>query len=115
MGNELSQLEEEQFYKTEFEESLDSPKVNEYVNAGTTVPNCQPKHTREEQEKKNEGDEVKQKYRRSASSRSDGSEKRRSNSDQNSKPSYIQMAKMGYQELVNAIIRPPRAEYKVCT
>ena len=26
---------------------------------------------------------------------------------------YIQMAKMGYQELVNAIIRPPRAEYKV--
>jgi hypothetical protein len=30
------------------------------------------------------------------------------------KMSYIQMAKMGYQELVNAIIRPPRAEYKVC-
>jgi hypothetical protein len=30
------------------------------------------------------------------------------------KMSYIQMAKMGYQELVNAIIRPPRADYKVC-
>ena len=29
------------------------------------------------------------------------------------KMSYIQMAKMGYQELVNAIIRPPRADYKV--
>jgi hypothetical protein len=28
--------------------------------------------------------------------------------------SYIQMAKLGYQELVNAIIRPPRADYKVC-
>lgn len=27
---------------------------------------------------------------------------------------YIEMAKMGYQELVNAIIRPPRADYKVC-
>ena len=26
--------------------------------------------------------------------------------------SYVQMAKAGYQELVNAIIRPPRAEYK---
>jgi hypothetical protein len=26
---------------------------------------------------------------------------------------YLQMAKMGYQELVNAIIRPPRADYKV--
>lgn len=29
------------------------------------------------------------------------------------KMSYIQMAKLGYQELVNAIIRPPRADYKV--
>lgn len=28
------------------------------------------------------------------------------------KMGYLQMAKMGYQELVNAIIRPPRAEYK---
>lgn len=28
------------------------------------------------------------------------------------KMGYVQMAKMGYQELVNAIIRPPRAEYK---
>ena len=32
---------------------------------------------------------------------------------QQKKMSYIQMAKMGYQELVNAIIRPPRAEYKM--
>lgn len=29
------------------------------------------------------------------------------------KLSYFQMAKLGYQELVNAIIRPPRADYKV--
>jgi len=34
-------------------------------------------------------------------------------SSSNKKLSYIQMAKLGYQELVNAIIRPPRAEYKV--
>lgn len=27
--------------------------------------------------------------------------------------SYLQMAKIGYQELVNAFIRPPRAEYKI--
>lgn len=32
---------------------------------------------------------------------------------QQKKLSYIQMAKLGYQELVNAIIRPPRAEYKM--
>ena len=29
------------------------------------------------------------------------------------KMTYVQMAKMGYQELVNAIVRPPRADYKV--
>jgi hypothetical protein len=32
---------------------------------------------------------------------------------QQKKLSYFQLARMGYQELVNAIIRPPRAEYKV--
>ena len=32
---------------------------------------------------------------------------------QQQKLSYIQMARLGYQELVNAIIRPPRADYKV--
>jgi hypothetical protein len=33
---------------------------------------------------------------------------------QQKKLTYVQMAKLGYQELVNAIIRPPRADYKVC-
>ena len=33
--------------------------------------------------------------------------------EQQKKLSYYQMAKLGYQELVNAIIRPPRADYKV--
>ena len=33
---------------------------------------------------------------------------------QQKKLSYFQMARLGYQELVNAIIRPPRADYKVC-
>ncbi|CAM9842927.1 unnamed protein product, partial [Heterosigma akashiwo] len=31
--------------------------------------------------------------------------------DEDTRMSYWQMAKMGYQELVNAIIRPPRANY----
>ena len=34
---------------------------------------------------------------------------------QQKKLSYFQMARLGYQELVNAIIRPPRADYKVRT
>jgi len=32
---------------------------------------------------------------------------------QQKKLSYFQMARLGYQELVNAIIRPPRADYKM--
>lgn len=37
----------------------------------------------------------------------------RTKETQASKPSYYQMAKQGYQELVNAIIRPPRCLYTV--
>ena len=37
----------------------------------------------------------------------------RMQSEREKKLSYLQMAKIGYQELVNAIIRPPRADYKV--
>lgn len=138
MGNEQSQ-EEEQFYKTEYEEPLDSPNVDRVVNSGTTAPNCQPKHTKKEEEKAAEraaaeraaelqsqevglNDSSKPelmgtdseramdaKYRRDDSSE----DRRRQRGQEKQKLSYIQMAKMGYQELVNAIIRPPRAEYKV--
>jgi len=41
-------------------------------------------------------------------------EQRKTNNSGQTKMGYIQMAKLGYQELVNAIIRPPRADYKVC-
>jgi len=40
-------------------------------------------------------------------------EQEMSASAQQKKLSYFQMARMGYQELVNAIIRPPRADYKM--
>jgi hypothetical protein len=36
-----------------------------------------------------------------------------SDSQSQKKMSYVQMVKMGYQELVNAIIRPPRCDYRV--
>jgi hypothetical protein len=58
------------------------------------------------------------KHRRSDSSLSEDDRRKKqhlqaSQQQQQKKLSYIQMAKLGYQELVNAIIRPPRAEYKV--
>jgi hypothetical protein len=136
MGNEASQ-EEEQFYNTEYEEPLESPNVDNFVNAGTTAANCQPKHTKaaaaasiEEQGQEvglqssdpnamradtSEERAAEARYKRSGSSSSGGSERRRAAAQQDPKKmSYIQMARMGYQELINAIIRPPRADYKVC-
>ena len=122
MGNEVSQQEEEEFFNQAFEAEMDSPDMDNVVNSGTTAANCQPKHTRRELE--DEGQEVglasremiaereaDAKYKRSSSSASNSSEKRKAREQK--KLSYIQMAKLGYQELVNAIIRPPRADYKV--
>ena len=141
--------------------SLDNPDVDGKINEGTTAPNCQPKHTVEEEEKARaalaqaianghgEGVEVNmtkdgkgpefhlpddgsnaplsQRHRRipsnaqvqsaaaNSSERSGGDRNNRQETDaeRQAKLTYFQMAKMGYQELVNAFIRPPRAEYKV--
>jgi len=60
------------------------------------------------------------KHRRGSSVSDSGEERRKrqhlTQSQQQAaakKLSYVQMAKLGYQELVNAIIRPPRADYKM--
>lgn len=156
--------------------SLDSPDVkgvDKAVNAGTTAPNCQPRHTQREVEEARkrkadldkaaaefiEGEGVglevvmskdgadnpefhlpddgssaplspdKSKARRPTASTSkqvapasqqNGSRRKRmdrrntpeSEKERQKKLSYFQMARLGYQELVNAIIRPPRADYK---
>jgi len=120
--------------------SLDNPDVDRVVNQGTSEANCQPKHTLKkdalETRNKEEGEEVeveskgnakaevvekhedrrgdrekkrRSKERASAKEREDERERR----EQEKRMSYIQMAKIGYQELVNAIIRPPRADYKM--
>lgn len=115
-------------------ESLDNPYVDQEINNGTSAPNCQPKHTKREQEKAiqqqaqlNTEDDASfnssEHNARSSVSGADDTERsgRRSKSSgkvrkeekEEKKMGYIQMAKMGYQELVNAIIRPPRADYKV--
>lgn len=115
MGNEVSQIEEDEFLNDAYDASLglDSPDVDKHVNAGTTAANCQPKHTRKTQQTAEEGTEVGLNGNRAKVTESRKSERRKEQQDQKQKPSYIQMAKSGYQELVNAIIRPPRADYKV--
>ncbi|KAL7496452.1 hypothetical protein ACHAWT_008932 [Skeletonema menzelii] len=132
-------------------------EVNQKVNAGTSAPNCQPKHTmreieeerlrqqREEEERARQEEikeaerlaslldindtqhraYVEQQLRQNSSSSSRRLESQSSsgslrNSRSRSPPppekgslgSYVQMAKSGYQELVNAIIRPPRCQYR---
>ena len=96
------------------------------------MQNCQPKHTREEErmerlmaEAADDGDGSgrplggldRQSSNASSASRGShrGSGSQQAQAQAQQKPqemSYVQMAKAGYQELVNAIIRPPRAEYK---
>ena len=119
MGNVLSEEEENKFLEEAYALSLDSPDVDKKVNQGTTAANCQPKHTRDEQEseEKDESNNT-HKHSRSSSNLSDGDHRGKrqatiSEAEKQQKLSYFQMARLGYQELVNAIIRPPRADYKV--
>lgn len=125
MGNALSEEEENELLEEAYSMSLESPEADGYLNSGTAAPNCQPKHTKETLKRDDTGiggDDGRQMNHR-GSSVSDGGEddrRRRQSSNQNMnakedqrKLSYFQMARMGYQELVNAIIRPPRADYKV--
>ena len=141
MGNALSEEEEEQLLEEAYTMSLESPEADKYLNAGTEAPNCQPNKENGGGGDENgveEGQEVVikdkdggggegggkghgAKHRRGSSSLSDSDqEERRKRQHTNSmtaqqqkKLSYFQMARLGYQELVNAIIRPPRADYKV--
>ena len=124
--------------------TLESPEADKYLNSGTAASNCQPTHTLSELKEgqkmvveeglevvmkdRNEHPEAQPmspKHRRDSGVSDDGQDDRRKrqhmNQSQNQqqqaakKLSYVQMAKLGYQELVNAIIRPPRADYKVST
>ena len=124
--------------------SLDNPHVDKVINAGTTASNCQPKHTREslksesddgvsstlsadssvisnssrasrQQLRKERKAEKKAQKEETKLKKLEEKQKAKDEKDLDPrKMGYLQMAKMGYQELVNAIIRPPRAEYKVC-
>jgi hypothetical protein len=134
MGNTISEEEENELLEEAYTMSLESPEADKHLNSGTSAPNCQPKHTVDKVvDEVEEGQEVimkgkdgnpEHKHRREVgSSVTEGSQEDRrkrqhTNQEQMSiqqkKLSYFQMARMGYQELVNAIIRPPRADYKVC-
>ena len=140
MGNALSEEEQEQIMEEAY--NLEDPGTDKHLNSGTSAPNCQPKHTQRELEPNinggsSEGDETSMthKNQRTASTASvrDAQDERRKRqhtsasssslssqqqqeqemTQQEKKLSYFQMARLGYQELVNAIIRPPRADYKV--
>jgi hypothetical protein len=130
MGNALSEEEENEMLEEAYSMSLESPEADKHLNSGTSAPNCQPKHTTEAQDIKErnsidshseDGGHLKHQRGSSMSdTSSDGERRKRQHTNQNPsakeqqrKMSYFQMARMGYQELVNAIIRPPRAEYKV--
>mmetsp|Transcript_6745 Transcript_6745/g.10084 ORF Transcript_6745/g.10084 Transcript_6745/m.10084 type:complete len:217 (-) Transcript_6745:655-1305(-) len=108
--------------------SLDNPHVDKEINAGTTAANCQPRHTRDALDADDDSDDdsnIGGGSSTSSTRRLSRSERklmkkekkavaarRKKEQEDPKKMGYVAMAKMGYQELVNAIIRPPRAEYK---
>jgi len=110
--------------------SLDNPHVDKRINAGTTASNCQPRHTRDALDDSSSDDNdsnttgggsTSSTRRLSRSERKvlkkekkiAAAARKKNDQEDPKKMGYVAMAKMGYQELVNAIIRPPRAEYKV--
>lgn len=56
--------------------------------------------------------EKKRLKREKAAAAAAAAKRKKDSAEDPKKIGYLQMAKMGYQELVNAIIRPPRADYK---
>lgn len=138
----MSTEEENQFMEEAHRMSLDNPHVDKKINQGTTAPNCQPKHTLEDSSSEEEeeqdhldtdhGHEIvaspggnihihdtksNRPRRRVKKKEPNGQQAQQSKpesvqTERERKLSYLQMAKIGYQELVNAIIRPPRADYK---
>ena len=112
--------------------NLEDPEADKHLNSGTSAPNCQPKHTQENgdgeipipSQHKNQRtsstasvrdaqEERRKRQHTSHSSSSSLDSQQEQEMSQQKKLSYFQMAKLGYQELVNAIIRPTRADYKV--
>lgn len=134
----MSEEEEKAFFEQGF--NLEDPGADGKINYGAAAPRCQPKHTEDELksdeqvpfESEQDGSpgnkhsldrkvssndsntatadqhRGKRQHTNNAEASSDGQQ-----AEQQQKLSYIQMAKLGYQELVNAIIRPPRADYKM--
>ena len=115
MGNVISEeQDEEAFLKEGF--NLESPDADKEINYGNSAPRCQPKHTESEKAVDQAAMDAAAMdaatMDETASDKATATEEQRQQAKQQ-KLSYIQMARMGYQELVNAIIRPPRADYKV--
>mmetsp|Transcript_11080 Transcript_11080/g.26617 ORF Transcript_11080/g.26617 Transcript_11080/m.26617 type:complete len:552 (-) Transcript_11080:1-1656(-) len=141
MGNALSEEEQEQIMEEAY--NLEDPGCDKQINNGTLAPNCKPEKEGECRNSRIESDvgveistghknhrtsatlsvreeqEDRRKRQHTASSSSSLSSQQQQEQDlsaaaqQQKKLSYFQMARLGYQELVNAIIRPPRADYKM--
>jgi hypothetical protein len=126
MGNVLSDEtdeREEKFLEEGF--NLESPDADKQINFGTAAPVWQNAKHGDDNDGDNDDDDIVD-GRASGGRDSNGGpsnqgqevvmqqDQRESLEKQEPKKlSYLQMAKLGYQELVNAIIRPPRADYKV--
>jgi hypothetical protein len=77
------------------------------------LPDNTNKHRRASSSLSEREDQEDRRKRQHHASRDSSNEQEMLAAEHQKKLSYFQMARLGYQELVNAIIRPPRADYKV--
>lgn len=98
--------------------NLESPDADQTINFGTAAPVWQNNNDNQDDDDDDveEGQEV---VMDSGDAENSDSQQQRQQTPEGGTPidpkklSYVQMARLGYQELINAIIRPPRADYKV--
>ena len=106
---EQDKLIQEQLAQMQLQDELRLEKITQRGLINKELQR-QEEEAKEEQQQRLEQDRLKEKETKKET---DAAKKPPNGNEDPKKLSMLEMARLGYQELVNAIIRPPRAEYKV--
>jgi len=96
----------------EIEEDDDTKNNDSAAGADSDDKKMTAKHGRSNSMEAQESQDHRQKKTHTQQQQQQQQQAQNAAEKQKQKLSYYQMARLGYQELVNAIIRPPRADYK---
>jgi len=106
LESELDSLESSDFSLDEDDDDMTSRNGSGSI---TSVTSSEEKSRKQRRAERKAADKAARKEAKAAARRK---KQAAENAEEQKKMGYFQMARLGYQELVNAIIRPPRADYK---